>query len=118
MTYSLLIVASYALAWIAPIVILVGVSRWMNTRSVRLVKQRVVRAILVPVVWCIGLIGSLIAHAFYESVWHSANPNGIVTEEEMVALGDYPNVFAGWVLLGWIPVLVGFVLSVRRNRNR
>ncbi len=89
----------------------------MQTRSVQLVKQRVVRAILVPSVWSIGLIGSFIGQAFHESAWHSANPNGIVTEEDMVALGDYPNVFVGWVLLGWIPVVVALVLSVRRNRN-
>jgi hypothetical protein len=82
------------------------------------VKQRVVWAVLVPAVWCIGLIGSFIGQAFHESAWHSANPNGIVAEEDMVALGDYPNVFVGWLLLGWIPVVVGLVLSVRRNRDQ
>ena len=73
-------------------------------------KQRVVRASCASCL-VIGLIGSLVAQAFYESVWHLANPNGIVTEEDMGALGDYPNVFAGWALLGWIPVLVGLILE-------
>lgn len=87
-------------------------------RSVQIVKQRVVLAVLVPAVWCIGLIGSFIGQTAHESAWHSANPSGIVAEEDMVALGDYPNVFDGWVLLGWIPVVVGLVLSGRRNRDR
>ena len=116
--YSLLKIASYGFAWMAPIVILVGVSRWIQTRFVQIVKQRLIWAILVPVVWLIGLIGSFVGQAFHESAWHSANPNGVVTEKDMVALGDYPQVFIGWVLLGWIPVVTGLVLSVRRNRNR
>jgi hypothetical protein len=87
-------------------------------RSVELMKNRIIQTILVPVAWLIGLIGSLIGQAFHMSAWFSTNPNGIVTEEDMIALGDYPNVFAGWLLLGWIPVVIGLVLSARINQNQ
>lgn len=118
MTFTLLKIASYSLALTAPVMILVGVTRWMRKKSVSIVKQRLVKAILVPIVWCIGLFGFLAGQAFHEIAWHSANPDGIVTEEDMDALGDYPNVSVAWILMGWIPVVVGVVLSARSTRNQ
>lgn len=117
MIYSLLKAAFYGFAWIAPIVVLFGVSRVLQNRSTSASKQKVVVLILIPVVWTIGLIGCLLAHSFHEASWHSNNPQGIVTEEDMIALGDYPNVFAGWVLLGWFPVALGLILARRQRRK-
>jgi hypothetical protein len=116
--YTLLKIASYGFAWIAPIVILVATSRWMRSRSVGSSKRRVIQTLLVPLVWVLGLVGTSVGHAFHEAGWLAAHPEGIVTEEDMMALGDYPNVFAGWVLLGWVPVVFGLVLSKRGDRNR
>jgi hypothetical protein len=59
------------------------------------------------------LISSFIGQSFHEAAWQAANPQGVVTEDDMLALGDYPNVFAGWVLLGWLPIVVGLLLSAR-----
>jgi hypothetical protein len=73
---------------------------------------------LIPVAWGSGLVASIIGHTFHVSAWRSANPKGIVTEEDMISLGDYPNVFVGWLLLGWIPVVLGLVLCIRRNRSQ
>jgi len=117
-SYTLLKIASYGFAWIAPIVILVLTSRWMRSRSIGSTKRRVIQTVLVPLVWALGLVGSFVGHAFHEAGWLAAHPEGIVTEEDMMALGDYPNVFAGWVLLGWVPVLIGLVLAKRGDRNR
>jgi hypothetical protein len=110
--------ASYGFAYIAPVAVIFGVSRWMHTRSMQSAKQRIIIAILIPVAWVIGLVASFIGHTFHASAWHSANPKGIITEEDMITLGDYPNVFAGWLLLGWLPVVLGLVLCVRRNRSQ
>lgn len=117
MTFTILKIASYGFACLAPIAILVAVSRWMRARSVRIGKQRLVRAVLVPVVWVVGLIGSFAGHAFHEAKWLADNPDGIVTEEDMAAIGDFANVFAGWVILGWAPVALGLILSARLNQK-
>jgi hypothetical protein len=116
--YTLLKIASYGFAWIAPIVILVAASRWMHAKSVGSIKRRVIQTLLVPLVWILGLVGSFVGQAFHEAAWFAAHPGGICTEEDMMALGDYPNVFAGWVLLGWVPILVGLALAKRGDRNR
>jgi len=109
--------ASYGLALIAPVVVIVGASRWMHTRSIQRTKQRIILALIIPIAWGIGLVASFIGHTFHASAWRAANPQGTVTEEDMVAIGDYPNVFVGWLLLGWLPVILGLVLCVRRNRS-
>lgn len=117
MSYTVLKFVSYGFAWIAPIVILVGVSRWMRGRSVAAPKRKAVLSVLVPFVWVCGLVCSFVGHYFHEAGWWMRHPEGIRTEEDMLALGDYPNVFAGWIMLGWIPVLVGLLLSKRTGKN-
>ena len=118
MTHTFLKFAAYGFAWIAPIVILLTMSRWMYSRSITTAKRRTVLAILIPFLWCAGLVSSLIGQAFHEAAWHTANPMGIVTEDDMLALGDSPNVFVGWILLGWLPIVVGLLLSNSLIQNK
>jgi hypothetical protein len=68
-------------------------------------------------VWILGLVASFLGQSFHEAGWLATHPDGIQTEEDMMAHGDYPNVFAGWIMLGWIPVLAGLILS-RRDRTK
>ena len=84
-------------------------------RSVWIGRQRVVRMMLVPAVWVLGLIGSFVGQAFHEAAWLADHPAGAATEMDILSLGDYPNVFAGWVILGWVPVLIGLLLSSGRT---
>ena len=81
------------------------------------VRWRVVTISLVPFVWVVGLAGSLAGHYFHECAWVASHPAGVVTEDDMIALGDYPNVLAGWILLGWIPVLMGLVITRRKRKK-
>ncbi|MBG7606608.1 MAG: hypothetical protein IZT59_01040 [Verrucomicrobia bacterium] len=118
MTYAILKFVSYAFAWIAPIIILVAASRLVHAKSIDPTRRRLILATLVPLVWIIGLISSFVGHSFHEAGWMASHPDGIRTEEDMMAIGDYPNVFTGWIILGWLPVLVGLVLSKRYGKNR
>jgi uncharacterized membrane protein len=118
MPYTFLKFASYGFAWIGPIVILLGTARWMSSRSITTWKRRIILAILIPLLWVAGLIASFTGLRFHQSIWFAEHPKGIVTEDDMVALGDYPNVFAGWILVGWLPIAAGLFLSNRLIRNQ
>jgi hypothetical protein len=117
-TYTILKFVSDAFAWIAPIIILVAAPRLVHAKSIDPTRRRLILAALVPLVWIIGLISSFVGHSFHEAGWMASHPDGIRTEEDMMAIGDYPNVFAGWIILGWLPVLVGLVLSKRYGKYR
>jgi hypothetical protein len=118
MPYTFLKFASYGFAWIAPIVILFATARWMSSRSITTWKRRIILAILIPLLWVVGLIASFFGHAFHESLWFAEHPKGILTEDDMVALGDYPNVFVGWMLVGWLPIIAGLSLFNRQLRKQ
>ena len=107
--------ALYILSWMGPILILVIVSRWMAARSMSRVKHWLCFAVLLPLLWLFGLFACHGAQAFHEIEWRKNNPQGVQNEDDMVALGDYPNVSAGWVLVGWIPLTLGILMAKQRK---
>ncbi len=113
MAYSILKIVAYGFAWTAPIFIPVMVHRWMGSRSIASGKRRLVQALLLPLVWAVGWTTSIVGHSFHEAAWFAAHPDGVRTEMDMMELGDYPNVLSVWILLGWVPVMLGWFLAVR-----
>lgn len=114
MSDHILKIIAYMLAWISPVLIFIGVSRSLGGSEVSGIHRKLMLLILIPLTWLIGLSGSLLGHYFHERAWMVDHPHGAVTEEDILALGDYPNVLAGWLLLGWIPVMLGFFLRSKR----
>lgn len=107
-------IIAYGLAWISPVLIFIGVSRSLGGSEAFEIRRKLILLMLIPLTWLIGLSGSFLGHYFHERAWMADHPLGAVTEEDMLALGDYPNVAAGWLLLGWIPVMLGFFLRSKR----
>lgn len=70
---------------------------------------------MIVVIWIVTFLVSLplssLALAYHQSAWFGTHPQGPQTEEDMLALGDYPNVTAGWIGGGWIPPTVGIFFS-------
>ena len=110
--------ALYVLSWMGPILILVIVSRSMAARSMTRVKRWLCFAVLLPLLWLFGLFACYGAHAFHQFEWRKNNPQGIQNEDDMEALGDYPNVSAGWVLVGWIPLTLGMLIGQEKQRKK
>ena len=117
MPYTALKILAYLLALSLPVVMLQGASRRMQKSATKASTRRMILVLLVPAAWLVELAGVTLGQCFGECAWYRQHPAGMVTEEDMMALGDYPNVFAGWVLTGWIPVLIGLVLSGRQGRR-
>jgi hypothetical protein len=107
--------ALYVLSWMGPILILVIVSRSMAACSMSRVKRWLCFAVLLPLLWLFGLFACYVAQTFHEVEWRKNNPQGIQNEDDIEALGDYPNVSAGWVLVGWIPLSLGLLIGQRRK---
>jgi hypothetical protein len=86
-------------------------------KTVSTSNQKTVPALLLPVLWIIELITAFAGQEFHEEVWHANHPVGAVTEEDVMALRDCPNVLALWVTLGWVPIAVGLILSKIGNKK-
>ena len=101
-------------AWLSPAALLYVLSERLRRSTLTPGRKRGFLLLAMPVVWIIG--GLLVLRAFdvHAIAWHDRHPAGPITEEDMIALGDAPNVFASWILIGWIPVLFGFVAARRR----
>jgi len=69
----------------------------------------VLGGLLIPVTWMAGLFAAHYAQAYDNGLWFELHWDADL--DESFGRGDAPNVFAGWVLMGWIPVIVGHALS-------
>ena len=57
--------------------------------------------------WLLALFFMFTSQGFHERDWWATHDHSAgLTEDDLLELGDYPNVFAGWVIAGWVPVLV------------
>ncbi len=76
-----------------------------------------IRGLLYCVAAIICLITVLVfagmSHMFHDIEWARSHHGKPLKEEDLVSQGDYPNVFATWVLFGWIPVIVGYFVARR-----
>lgn len=57
--------------------------------------------------WLRALFFMFASQGFHERDWWSIHDHSAeLTEDDLLELGDYPNVFTSWVIAGWIPVLM------------
>jgi len=115
MPYPALKILACTLAWTMPAVLLYLTSRRMQKSTVGPSIRRLVLVLLIPLAWCLGLGCAFLGQHYHSLAWFKQHARGQQTEEDLVALGDYPNVFATWVLAGWIPVAVGLALARHRS---
>ena len=73
---------------------------------------------MIFVVWQGMLTILFYRQRLHEITWRRENAGRPLTEDSLVALGDYPNVFAGWLLFAWIPVVIGWMLAKRVTKPR
>jgi hypothetical protein len=100
---TLLVIA----AWVVPAVLFAAVT-WGRKSEVAI---RVATGLMFPVGWICGLSLLMWRVSILTSDFLAAHRGKEMTEEEFFSVPDGPNVFAGWILLGWLPVLVGFLVT-------
>ena len=62
--------------------------------------------------WFLALVLLFLSQSFHEREWFATHDfSAAPTEEELMELGDYPNVFAGWLFFGWVPVLAASITA-------
>lgn len=118
MYLSILNFIACATAAVAPIVILTLGRRSLMRRGAPSGARRVLMAVFALVSWAVGIIAVTVGHHLHESAWLHQHPDGPVSEEDMAAIGDYPNVLTGWILLGWLPIVLGFVAAQRWSKRQ
>jgi len=69
---------------------------------------------LIFVTWILGLMAAYYAQDYSNGVFFLLNPEVDPFSEEAMR-PDAPNVSAGWICCGWIPVLAGYLLTRRRK---
>jgi len=99
--------------WVLP-VLLFAVVAWRAESSITL---RVATGLMFPVGWICGLGLVMWRNTIQLSEFLATHRGVRMTEEEFSSVPDGPNVFAGWILLGWLPVVIGFLVtrSLRRR---
>jgi len=68
------------------------------------------RLLVILSAWLSVLVFACVAQHFNEKQWFATNASRSLSEEDMMSLGDSPNVLAAWLLFGWLPVLIGYIL--------
>ncbi|WP_341406898.1 hypothetical protein [Luteolibacter soli] len=87
---------------------------WREESSVSL---RVMTFMMFPVGWICGLGLAMWRNTIQMSEFLAKHRGEQMTEEEFFSVPDGPNVFAGWILLGWLPVVIGFLVTLPLRRR-
>lgn len=104
-------------AFVFPVVLFIIILSMMRRYNAAPLLKRGVVCVTFLVSWIIVLLCAFTALAHHQRDWMREHKKGPFTEEEMIALGDYPDVFATWLMFGWIPVVIGYFLARRLIRN-
>jgi hypothetical protein len=94
-------------AWAVPALLFAAVT-WGSKSNVTL---WVVTGLMFPVGWICGLGLLMWRTSIQMSEFLAKHRGEAMTEEEFFSVPDGPNVFAGWVVLGWLPVVIGFLVT-------
>lgn len=93
--------------WVLPTLLFAVVARWADTS----VTQRVATGLMFPVGWIGGLAVAMWRNTIQMSEFLAAHRGVPMTEEEFFSVPDGPQIFTGWILVGWLPVVIGFLLT-------
>jgi len=94
-------------AWVVPALLFAAVT-WGRKSEVAI---RVASGLMFPVGWICGLSLLMWRVSILTSEFLATHRGKEMTEEEFFSVPDGPNIFAGWVVLGWLPVVIGFLVT-------
>ena len=118
MPYAFLKILCYGVALIGPYLVFRTYYALREKSKLGKRSGRLVLVLLIPAIWFLGLSAWMQGQAFHQAGWVASHGRHAFTEEEMLEEGDSPNAFAGWLLLGWMPLLLGGILARKRKVAR